>query len=76
MLMSDFSALLTIDEVAEQIGCSRMHVYRLIQAGSLVPVDIAVPGAKRSRYRFTRTALTDFYQRSSSSTQPAADASA
>jgi len=33
--------LLTIADTAARLGCSEMHVYRLIAAGELDPVDIA-----------------------------------
>ena len=41
-----------IPETAELLGgCSEMHVYRLIAAGELRAVDIATPGAGRSKTR-------------------------
>ena len=45
------SSLYTIPEAAERLRCSEMHVYRLIAAGALRAVDIAVPGARRSKTR-------------------------
>jgi excisionase family DNA binding protein len=41
----------TIQGAAEVLGCSENHVYRLIAAGVLSAVDIAVPGARRSKTR-------------------------
>lgn len=43
--------LLTISAAAARLGCSDMHVYRLIAAGELDAVDIAQPGARRSKTR-------------------------
>jgi excisionase family DNA binding protein len=43
--------LLTITAAAARLGCSDMHVYRLIAAGELGAVDIAQPGARRSKTR-------------------------
>lgn len=43
--------LLTLPETAEVLGCSRMHVYRLIQSGALATVDISLPGAQRTKTR-------------------------
>jgi excisionase family DNA binding protein len=43
--------LLTIPATAERLGCSDNHVYRLIAAGELRPVDIAPAGARRSKTR-------------------------
>jgi excisionase family DNA binding protein len=44
-------ALLTIAATAVRLGCSDDHVYRLIATGGLEAVDIAQPGAKRSKTR-------------------------
>jgi excisionase family DNA binding protein len=43
--------LLTPAAAAARLGCSDMHVYRLIAAGELDAVDIAQPGARRSKTR-------------------------
>jgi excisionase family DNA binding protein len=43
--------LLTPAQAAARIGASEMHVYRAIAAGELRAVDIASPGAKRSKTR-------------------------
>jgi excisionase family DNA binding protein len=45
------TSLLTIAAAAARLGCSDMHVYRLIAAGELAAVDIAQPGARRSKTR-------------------------
>lgn len=44
-------ALLTIPQTAERLGCSENHVYRLIAAGALRAVDIALPGSRRAKTR-------------------------
>lgn len=49
-------AVLTIQQVAERLGCSKPHVYRLINSGALPAVDIAPPDSKRSK---TRVRLDD-----------------
>jgi excisionase family DNA binding protein len=41
----------TIPGAAGRLGCSADHVYRLIARGVLPAVDIAVPGARRSKTR-------------------------
>lgn len=38
--------LLTIPEAAEQLACSRAHVYRLISAGALLSVELKVSGTR------------------------------
>jgi len=43
--------LLTIPEVAAQLGCSRNHVYQLIGTGELVVVDISLPGSLNTKTR-------------------------
>jgi len=48
--------LLTIDETAERLSCSKPHVYRLISASALRAVDISSPDSKRSK---TRVRLDD-----------------
>jgi len=41
----------TMPGAAGLLGCSEDHVYRLVAAGVLPAVDIAVPGARRSKTR-------------------------
>ena len=53
-------SLLTIAAAAARLGCSDMHVYRLIAAGELDAVDIAQPGARRSKTR-VRSDAVDAY---------------
>lgn len=43
--------LLPVLAAAERLGCSDMHVYRLIADGELSAVDIAQRGARRSKTR-------------------------
>jgi excisionase family DNA binding protein len=44
-------SLLTIAATAARLGCSDMHVYRLIAGGEFPAVDIAQAGARRSKTR-------------------------
>jgi excisionase family DNA binding protein len=56
--------LYDIGEVASLLGgCSKMHVYRLITAGELRAVDIANPGAGRSKTRVRSDDLADYIER-------------
>jgi excisionase family DNA binding protein len=56
-----------IPETAELLGgCSEMHVYRLIAAGELTAVDIATPGAGRSKTRIRSDDLADYIKRNTS----------
>jgi excisionase family DNA binding protein len=43
--------LYTVPAAAEYLGCSEMHIYRLIAKGVLRAVDISMPGSGRSKTR-------------------------
>lgn len=43
--------LLPIPAAAELLGCSEMHVYRLVSTGELRAVDISRKGAGKSKTR-------------------------
>jgi excisionase family DNA binding protein len=51
------------EAAAEILGCSEMHVYRLIAAGELTAVDIATPGAGRSKTRIRSDDLAAYIER-------------
>jgi len=56
--------LQSVTEVAaEVLHCSEMHVYRLIAAGELPAVDIANPGAGRSKTRIRSDDLAAYIDR-------------
>lgn len=55
--------LLTIEEAAQRQGCSKMHVYRQIARGELAAVDIAPPGAQRSKTRIRSDDLAGYIER-------------
>jgi excisionase family DNA binding protein len=48
---SDDVTLLTPEDAGKRISASEMHIYRLIASGTLRAVDIAQPGARRSKTR-------------------------
>jgi excisionase family DNA binding protein len=52
-----------VTAAAEILDCSDMHVYRLIAAGELPAVDIATPGAGRSKTRIRSDDLADYIRR-------------
>lgn len=52
--------LLTIPEAAKRIRASESHVYRLIAAGKLRPIDIAQPGARRPKTRVSEADLAAY----------------
>lgn len=56
-------ALRTVPGAAEFLGCSEMHVYRLIAAGELRAVDIASPGAGRTKTRIRSDDLAAYIDR-------------
>ena len=43
--------LLPIPAAAERLGCSEMHIYRLVSSGELSAVDISRKGARKSKTR-------------------------
>lgn len=55
--------LFTIEEAAKRQKCSEMHVYRQIARGDLRAVDIASPGAGRSKTRVRSDDLADYIDR-------------
>jgi excisionase family DNA binding protein len=50
----------TIPQVAAILTCSRPHVYALISSGRLGSVDIATPGATRTKLRIRHEDLLAF----------------
>lgn len=51
--------LYSVSEAAEILGCSGMHIYRLISLGDLPTVNIAAPGAQGVRSSKTRIRHND-----------------
>jgi excisionase family DNA binding protein len=63
--------LYTIPETASLLGhVSKMHVYRLIAAGALRAVDIAVPGSRKSKTRIRRDDLASYIEKQTRTTPP------
>lgn len=57
-------SLHSIPDTAKLLGgCSTMHVYRLITSGQLRAVDIATPGAGRSKTRIRSDDLIEYIDR-------------
>jgi len=54
------ACLLTINDTAARLRCSRAHVYRLIAAGDLAVKDIAAPGSRRPKTRVREDGLTRY----------------
>jgi excisionase family DNA binding protein len=63
--------LLTIADTAARLGCSEMHVYRLIAAGELEPVDIAQPRARKPKTRISESDLARYIQAKTRPARPA-----
>ena len=53
--------LLSVPDAATQLGCSRTHVYGLIAAGHLRPVEIKATGS-RSKTRIRQDDLDAFVE--------------
>lgn len=59
--------LYSVPETAALLGgCSNMHVYRLIAAGELKAVDIAMPGSGRPKRRIRSDDLGAYIDRRTS----------
>ena len=43
--------VLTPQQAADRLGCSKVHIYRLINGGALPSVDISAPGSQRTKTR-------------------------
>jgi excisionase family DNA binding protein len=54
------TTLLTIPETALRLGCSDMHVYRLISSGELRAVDVSQRGSRRAKTRVRTDDLTAY----------------
>jgi excisionase family DNA binding protein len=55
--------LLTVPGAAEFLGCSEMHIYRLVAAGQLRAVDISSEDARRTKTRIRSDDLADYIDR-------------
>jgi excisionase family DNA binding protein len=55
--------LLTVRGAAEFLGCSEMHIYRLVAAGQLRAVDISSAGAQRTKTRIRSDDLAAYIER-------------
>ena len=62
-LLADRPPVLTVPGAAGQLGCSETHIYRLIAAGELRAVDIAMPGAGKSKTRVRADDIAEYIER-------------
>jgi excisionase family DNA binding protein len=68
--------LLTPLAAAERLGCSDMHVYRLISTGELCAVDISLTGAGKTKTRIRSDDLDAYIDARTRRAGPAAGAAA
>ena len=54
--------MLTIEMVANRLGCSTNHARRLVRSGAIVPVSIGLPGAKRQTIRVEEAELLRYVE--------------
>lgn len=66
MTQSDPNTLiaLTPQQAADRLGCSKVHIYRLINSGSIPSVDISAPGSLRTKTRILLDDLNAFIKAS------------
>lgn len=48
---------LTAEQVADMLGVTRQHVYKLLDSGTIPSVDLSLPGAKKRVRRISEAAL-------------------
>ena len=63
--------LLPIPAAAERLGCSEMHIYRLVSSGELRAVDISRKGAGKSKTRIRSDDLDAYIESSTRRAAPA-----
>jgi excisionase family DNA binding protein len=54
--------LLPVPVAAERLGCSEMHIYRLVSTGELRAVDISLKGAGKSKTRIREDDLDEYIE--------------
>jgi excisionase family DNA binding protein len=59
----DMDTLLTPGEVADRMGCSEKHVYRLIADGEFETTDISRTGSRKSKTRVPSGSLAEYMRR-------------
>jgi excisionase family DNA binding protein len=64
--------LLSVPDAAELLGCSEMHVYRLVSTGELRAVDISRKGAGKSKTRIRSDDLDTYIEARTRCAVPAA----
>ncbi len=54
--------LLPIPAAAERLGCSQMHIYRLVSSGELRAVDVSQRGSRKSKTRIRSDDLDTYIE--------------
>lgn len=54
--------LLTIPAAAERLGCSQMHIYRLVSSGELRAVDVSRKGSGKTKTRIRSDDLDGYIE--------------
>ena len=55
---------LTPQQAADRLGCSKIHIYRLVNSGALASCDISAPGSQRTKMRILLDDLNDYIRAS------------
>jgi excisionase family DNA binding protein len=58
--------LLSLDEAAEQLGCTRRHIYQLIERQALTSVRIPGPDGKPHGHKVEQAEIDAFIERNRS----------
>jgi len=57
---TDHAKLLTMSDVADLLGCSKGHVYRLIKEDAIKTIDISQPSSTRTKQRIRLSDLLEY----------------
>jgi excisionase family DNA binding protein len=61
---------LTPQQAADRLGCSKVHIYRLVNSGLIQSVDISAPGSQRTKTRILLEDLNTYIRTAGRTTQP------
>jgi excisionase family DNA binding protein len=61
---------LTPQQAADRLGCSKVHIYRLVNSGLIQSVDISAPGSQRTKTRILLEDLNTYIRTAGRTAQP------
>ena len=64
--------ILTPQQAADRLDCSKVHIYRLINTGRIQTVDISAPGSQRTKTRILLEDLNTYIRTAGRTEHPTA----